>query len=149
MTNKVFILIILSVILLIILYIFYYLVLKNKITDKKSEKYILTNDCKCYINPNSNIIKIINIYSSDCEYSDILFEAWTKVKERYRNRRNLVTIEEYEAEKDKEIVKQFNVEGYPTILIIKGEKIYEYPSNMSLEFNSINNWINEFIDEEK
>lgn len=147
--NTVFISIISVIIFLIILYIFYNLFFKNNILDHSSEKYFLSDKCKCYIDPESNIIKVINIYASDCSYSRNFSPIWEKLKKRY-SQGNLgknirIELEEYDEKTDKEIINQFNITGYPTILIVKRNKIYEYPPNGPLTIKSINKWIRSFI----
>jgi thioredoxin 1 len=71
----------------------------------------------------SNNIEIMLFKASWCGHCKMFTPTWEKIKKTYKNKYNFIT---YDSEENKNVMKQWNIKGFPTILIKKGDQVIEY-----------------------
>lgn len=109
-------------------------------TSIKTKKYnnLITNK-----NLKNKPIQIINIYASWCGWSRKLLPEWRKIENYFKNNKKIV-VQKYEEQLSRDLIKKFNVRGYPSIFKINSkEEITEYPDNLPRTSNEIIRWAKE------
>jgi thioredoxin-related protein len=73
-------------------------------------------------------VHVLLIYDENCGHCSRFKSTWLWLQENAPSEMKFFAIGSNESELRQEISSQFNVEGYPTVLIIKksDEKVYEY-----------------------
>ena len=99
------------------------LVINNNIISKISQ--VKPNK----INPLKNTL--ILFYVNWCGYCKKFKPEWLLIKEKLKDKYNIISID-CDNKKYSEIVKYFNITGYPTVKFI-GDKIYDYTGAMDAE----------------
>lgn len=98
--------------------IFYqkYLKYKNKYNSLKSKNLNQTGG--------SNMKKEIFLFKADwCPHCQGFLPTWKELEKNNRDKYDFVI---YDGETNKEKVKEWGVEGFPTIMVKKGDKAYEH-----------------------
>lgn len=68
--------------------------------------------------------KEIYLFKADwCPHCRNFKPTWDSLKNKLGKELNFIT---YDADKDKNEIKQFKIEGYPTIILLEGNKAIEY-----------------------
>lgn len=81
--------------------------------------------------------KDIFLFKADwCGHCKGFFPSWNKLKEEHSSKYNFIT---YDSEKNKEEIKNWNIEGFPTIIVKKGKDAMEYVGPN--EYNSVLSFI--------
>ena len=96
----------------------------------------------------SNTSSLYFIYASWCPHSKKVIKHWEKLKDRYNNKvvkNYTVTFVDYDGDKQEKEIDEFSkmynkkIDGYPTIILVKGNEVIEFEAEPSLEN------LNEFI----
>jgi len=66
-------------------------------------------------------------------------ETWNFLQKDMKGKVNFIT---YDADKDKNIIKSYNVEGFPTLMLKTKDKVIEYVGERDI--NGINQFIKEY-----
>ena len=85
----------------------------------------------------SEIKKDVFLFKADwCGHCKGFLPSWKKLKEDYGSKYNFIT---YDSEKNKDEIKNWNIEGFPTIIVKKGKDAMEYVGPN--EYNSVLSFI--------
>jgi len=96
-------------------------------------------------NDKSNLIKVYNFNTSWCGYSVRFQPEWDKFQKEVNNSDNLLNIHAYDIKCDnsdnKQMCSDYNVPGFPTIIIEKNDKKINYngPRNTEAIIETIKN----------
>jgi thiol-disulfide isomerase/thioredoxin len=71
-----------------------------------------------------------------CGHCQGFLPAWNKLKEENHSKYNFIT---YDSDKNKEEIKSWNIQGFPTIMVKKGNEAMEYVGPN--EYNSVLSFI--------
>jgi thiol-disulfide isomerase/thioredoxin len=103
-----------------------YIKLKNKL-----------NNIEMFGGSNSN--KTIYLFKAEwCGYCNMFKSVWTQLQNDYKNKAVFIT---YDADKNRNELSKYDIEGFPTIILQIGNKTIEYRGNRDL--NSLKNFIDE------
>ena len=88
-------------------------------------------------NEKSNLIKVYNFNTSCCGYSVRFQPEWDKFQKEVNTRDNLLNIRAYDIKCDnsdnKQMCSDYNVPGFPTIIIEKDNKKINYNGQRNTE----------------
>jgi thiol-disulfide isomerase/thioredoxin len=73
--------------------------------------------------------EVIFFYTTWCPHCKKAMPVWNEVKEEYNGKvinDYPVTFREVDCDKEEEVANRYNVEGYPTIKLLKGNDVIEY-----------------------
>jgi thiol-disulfide isomerase/thioredoxin len=92
---------------------------------KYKAKYLkLNNSNKLNMQGGGNDMNTLFLFKADwCPHCRNFLPTWDKLKSQLSNKVNFVI---YDSEKDKDAMKKFNIEGFPTIIYKVGDKAIEY-----------------------
>ena len=85
-----------------------------------------------------NDVDVLYFYTDWCPFCKKARPAWDKIKEKYNEKPlngKTLFFKEINCEKDEKMADQYNIEGYPTIKMIKGDQVVDYdakPTEKSL-----------------
>jgi len=85
-----------------------------------------------------NDIDVLFFYTDWCPFCKKARPAWDKIKEKYNEKPlngKTLFFKEINCEKEEKLADQYNIEGYPTIKMIKGDEVVDYdakPTEKSL-----------------
>jgi len=71
-----------------------------------------------------------------CQHSKNAIPVWEEIKEEYNNKKfnnyklNFIQVD---GEENQELADKYNVEGFPTIKLVKGKQIIEYDAKPTVE----------------
>lgn len=74
-------------------------------------------------------VELFFFYTEWCPHCKTAKPEWHKVKEEYENKtinNTKIIFREVDCDKEEKIADEFNVEGYPTIKLIKNTEVIEY-----------------------
>lgn len=80
--------------------------------------------------------ELLFFYTEWCPYCKKAKPIWNEVKEKYENEpinNTIVYFKEIDCDKDEKMADEYNIEGYPTIKLIKDGQIIEYDAKPSVE----------------
>tara|TARA_B100000902_G_C27094031_1_gene805321 strand:+ start:346 stop:807 length:462 start_codon:yes stop_codon:yes gene_type:complete len=120
--KKNFYLIIFSFISAVILVIIAYYVYKNNIINKIKPEYV---ENKEFINKNleSGSVDLYYFFTKWCPHCSNATPIWEDLKETTPTMNNVkINYISVDCEKEKELAEKFNIEGYPTIILINKDK---------------------------
>ena len=86
----------------------------------------------------ANDVDVMFFYTEWCPFCKKARPAWDKVKEKYNEKAmngKTLYFKEIDCDKDEKLADQYNIEGYPTIKMIKGDQVVDYdakPTEKSL-----------------
>ena len=86
----------------------------------------------------TNDVDVIFFYTEWCPFCKKARPAWDKIKEKYNEKPlngKTLYFREVNCEKDEKLADQYNIEGYPTIKMVKGDQVIDYdakPTEKSL-----------------
>ena len=83
-------------------------------------------------------VELIIFHTTWCPHSKTALKTWKKIKENRNNsivNKYRVLFKEVDCDKDEEIADAYNIEGYPTIKLIKnnGKEIIEFDAKLTEE----------------
>jgi len=93
---------------------------------------------KIKTNPNNEFIKsdktgeVIIFYAAWCPYSQTALKSWYKYKENYNGKYNM-SFTEIDCDENPSIADTYNVDSYPTIILLYSGKKYIYDAEMNDE----------------
>ena len=74
---------------------------------------------------------LILFYVTWCPHSQDAFKKWTEIKHKYKNPKHTILFSEIDCDKNSDIANKYNIKEYPTIILVKDSKNYEYDANLS------------------
>ena len=107
-----------------------YLLYKNKYNALKKQQLVMMGG--------SSTEKTVYLFKAEwCGHCQSLKPIWNELK----NNANNVKFVEYDADKNPDVMKKYQIEGYPTIMMKKNNKMIEYRSERTADglLNFINN----------
>lgn len=107
-------------------------------------KEFLSNDSDEVDVNNLEDVELIIFYTTWCPHSKTAIKAWNDLKPNYDNKvynKYRVLLKEVDCDKDVEMADKYNIEGYPTIKLVKNEgtEVVEYDAKLNDET------LNEFL----
>ncbi len=74
---------------------------------------------------------LILFYVTWCPHSQEALNKWYGIKEKYKNSEYTIVFSETDCDKYSEVANNYNIKEYPTIILVKDSKNYEYDANLS------------------
>ena len=74
---------------------------------------------------------LILFYVNWCPHSREALNKWNDIKSKYNNPDYTISFSETDCDKYSELADTYNVKEYPTIILVKNSKNYEYDANLS------------------
>jgi len=90
--------------------------------------------------PHTKENSLILFYVTWCPHSQDALKTWNIIKNKYTNEKHLIVFSEVDCDKQSELANTYNIKEYPTIILVKEGKNYEYDANLSED--SLNLFIN-------
>lgn len=95
-------------------------------------------ECKENFSPDdTNVVKVYNFNTTWCGYSVRFQPVWDEFHKKMNNRTDIQTFDvkcdDQEDEKVKELCERYQVQGYPTVVYEKGDKIIHYDDERSVK----------------
>ena len=112
-----------------------YLKYKNKYSAAKKKQ----NELKNLSGGNSKNGKLILFKAAWCSHCTKFEPTWNSIQQNKHNNVQYVT---YDANSDADVIKNYNITGYPTLLLSKNNKIVEYVGNRTID--GIQDFINSY-----
>lgn len=122
-SNKVMIILLLSAVFIGVAYYIYTTYISQKVDPSYVENSEITSH-----EPNKEAV-LYFFYTTWCPHCKTAKPEWQKLKSEYENtpvNNTNVIFREVDCDKEEEVAEQYNVEGYPTIKLIKDGQIIEY-----------------------
>jgi len=108
------------IIIFIIISVVVYKQYNKKITSNPNNEYI----------KNDKVGQLMLFYAAWCPYSKTTLNQWYSYKENYKGKYSLSFVE-IDCDKHTSLADQYNIESYPTIILLKDEKKYIYDAEMN------------------
>ena len=83
-----------------------------------------------------NEVDIYYFFTEWCPYCKKARPIWDNLKEQYNNKPfngKTLNFKEVDCEKNEKLADQFNIEGYPTIKLVKGNQVVDYDAKPDAE----------------
>ena len=83
-----------------------------------------------------NEADIYYFFTEWCPYCKKARPIWDNLKEQYNNKLfngKTLNFKEVDCEKNEKLADQFNIEGYPTIKLVKGNQVVDYDAKPDAE----------------
>tara|TARA_B100001093_G_scaffold253054_1_gene242136 strand:- start:399 stop:842 length:444 start_codon:yes stop_codon:yes gene_type:complete len=130
--NKNKIKILLSLIVFTLFIVIVYFVYKKYIFDKIKPKYV---ENKEFIgNKKQDYVELYFFYTDWCPHCKSAKPIWENLKKTTPSINNVkINYIDVDCEKEKELAERFNIEGYPTIKLVKGNQVIEYDAKPDKE----------------
>jgi protein disulfide-isomerase-like protein len=93
-----------------------YLIYKKKYLDLKKL------ESKLQMKGGSDKPSLVLFKADWCGHCNNFKPVWNNLKTNYKN----INYQEFDADKDKQVMKTFKISGYPTLMFKKGGKMIEY-----------------------
>jgi thioredoxin-like negative regulator of GroEL len=74
---------------------------------------------------------IILFYVTWCPHSQDAYKKWIEIKNKYKNPKHTILFSEIDCDKNSDIANNYHIKEYPTIILVKDSKNYEYDANLS------------------
>ena len=101
------------------------------VTPMKKNTY---QDNKEFIDKHSgDTVDIYFFYTTWCPYCKKAKPEWTSVVNEYKNKKinnNKINFINVDCDEDTDLADKFNVEGYPTIKLVKGKQVVTYDAKV-------------------
>lgn len=84
----------------------------------------------------TNEVELLFFYTTWCPHCKKAMPIWQKFKEDHENilvNKHKIIFREIDCDKEESLAKQYEVEGYPTIKLIKNDEIIEYDAKPNYE----------------
>lgn len=101
----------------------YYLYSSNKKND-----FVYNDEYRTTENKENTIILF---YVTWCPYSQDALKKWIDIKHKYKNPKHTILFSEIDCDQNSDIANTYNIKEYPTIILVKDSKNYEYDANLS------------------
>lgn len=93
-------------------------------------------------------VELIIFYTTWCPHSKTAIKTWNTLKPSYDNKvynKYRVLLKEIDCDKDVEMADKYNIEGYPTIKLVKnnGKEVVEYDAK--LNDDTLNEFLNSVL----
>ena len=120
-----------STIATILLIVIAYFVYKNNLFNKIKPNYV---ENKEFTNNNVDYVELYFFYTDWCPHCKSAKPIWEDLKENTHMINNIkINYIDVNCEKEKELADKFNIEGYPTIKLIKNNQVIEYDAKPDKE----------------
>jgi len=106
--------------------------------SRKKSKFVKNDEYK--ENDTKQQGSLILFYVNWCPYSQDALTKWETFKYKYNNPKFIIDFSETDCDKYSEVANKYNITEYPTIILVKDSKNYEYDANLSED--SLNLFIN-------
>lgn len=74
---------------------------------------------------------LILFYVTWCPYSQTALTEWNTIKNSYTSSEYIISFSETDCDKYSQLATQYKITEYPTIILVKGGKNYEYDAQLS------------------
>ena len=93
-------------------------------------------------------VELIIFYTTWCPHSKTAIKSWSELKPKYDNKvynKYRLILKEVDCDKDVEMADKYNIEGYPTIKLVKndGNEVVEYDAKLNEE--TLNEFLNSVL----
>ena len=102
-------------------------------------KYLELNNLNNLVGGGENKNSLYLFKADWCGHCKNFKSTWNKLKNELNNDIEFIT---YDSNKDANIIKEFNIQGYPTLILKKNNKAIEYMGNRNI--NDIKEFINKY-----
>ena len=122
-------------------------ILKNKLPNTNNNKFLknkLPNGYDLLFGGNNSFFALF--YAPWCGWSQKMIPVWEKFKKEINNNdnhSNNIFIKEFSSTEHPDLMKKFNITGFPTIKLITPTKIIDYEGER--EINSMIKFIKKYI----
>ena len=115
----------------ILLIIITYFIYKNYLLDKIKPNYV---ENKEFINKKVDSVELYLFYTDWCPHCKSAKPIWEDLKNTTTMINNVkINYIDVNCEKEKELAERFNIEGYPTIKLVKDNQVIEYDAKPEKE----------------
>tara|TARA_B100000902_G_C27235463_1_gene877137 strand:+ start:177 stop:644 length:468 start_codon:yes stop_codon:yes gene_type:complete len=128
--NKKFLVILLCTTLFICIAIYIY---KTHITPKLNPSYVSNKE---FIEQETKetVADLYIFYTSWCPHCKTAMPVWNKLKENVKDVKGVqINYYEIDCDKDSTTAEKYNVEGYPTIKLVYGDKVITYDAKPDID----------------
>ena len=102
-----------------------------------NKRYVSNNEFKKKSsNDNNNIVEIIFFYTAWCPYCKKARPEWDKFKSQWENKSikgYSIVFTEIDCDTNEKVANDYKVDGYPTIKLLKDNKIVDYDAKPSVD----------------
>jgi thiol-disulfide isomerase/thioredoxin len=109
--------------------IFIIFIIISVVVYRQYNKKITSNPNNEYIQ-NNKVGQAMLFYAAWCPYSKTTLKKWYSYKENYKGKYNISFVE-IDCDKDVNLADKYNIESYPTIILLKDEKKYIFDAEMN------------------
>ena len=97
--------------------------------NRKSSKFVYNQE---YVSGDTKPEgDLILFYVSWCPHSQAALTKWNVIKDKYTHPKHKIVFSETECEQYSEVAAKYNITEYPTIILIKDSKNYEYDADLN------------------
>jgi len=87
--------------------------------------------------------KFVNFNATWCYWSKKLIPTWTRLIDEMQGKNIEIVDIKCDLDQNKDLCERYEIDGYPSIKLIQGNKIYTYDGDRSLE--DMKAFINEYV----
>ena len=113
----------------LIIGLFIIFIIISVVVYRQYNKKIISNPNNEYIQ-NNTVGQVMLFYAAWCPYSKTTLTQWYSYKENYNGKYNISFVE-IDCDKHTNLADKYNIESYPTIILLKDEKKYIYDAEMN------------------
>jgi thioredoxin-like negative regulator of GroEL len=106
--------------------------------SRPEKTFIYNNEYSSSVITNEG--ELILFYVKWCPHSNDALTKWNVIKDKYNNPKFKIVFSETDCEQYSEIATKYKIKEYPTIILVKDSKNYEYDADLSEE--TLNIFIN-------
>ena len=104
----------------LIIGLFIIFIIISVVVYRQYNKKIISNPNNEYIQ-NNTVGQVMLFYAAWCPYSKTTLTQWYSYKENYNGKYNISFVE-IDCDKHTNLADKYNIESYPTIILLKDEK---------------------------
>ena len=109
--------------------IFIIFIIISVVVYRQYTKKITSNPNNEYIK-NDKVGQAMLFYAAWCPYSKTTLKQWYSYKQNYKGKYNISFVE-IDCDKDVNLADKYNIESYPTIILLKDDKKYIFDAEMN------------------
>jgi thioredoxin-like negative regulator of GroEL len=98
-------------------------------TRNKKNEFVYNDEYRTTSQKTEN--SLILFYVTWCPHSQDALKKWNEIKYKYKNPKHIILFSEIDCEQNSDVANTYNIKEYPTIILVKDSKNYEYDANLS------------------